>query len=489
MSQNRSISHFIRLTAHRATRSVEALRRHFHFYKSATANVVRRHAIERPLSWRRRHWVVVGVILGVFATVGVVVPRWADARLDSSATPRVTLNLDIPPLTPAAKAAAAASSAHATADWQTVSVKAGQTVDSIFRGHGVSGNQLQELLQDPDNALALRHIQPGDEFAFSREADGSLIGLRFDRDDKNQVDVRFDEGGMHQSVQTHTLEQRRHIAHGVLQGSLFDAAERAGMNDAMVMKLADVFKFDIDFIKDIRSGDTFTVVYDDVYRDGAYLHCGEIIAAEFVNHGHRFTAYRYTLADGSVSYYSEDGRPLQKSLLRTPVKFSRISSRFSLARQHPILGYTRAHKGVDYAAPSGTPIHAAGDGVIRFRGWEHGYGQFIMIRHSGEYSTAYGHMSAFAKGLHVGSHVRQGEVIGYVGMTGLATGPHLHYEVRVFGQQRNPLTMTMPKPQPLPSAQLVAFERHIQPLQTRIHTLDTNVALVRAATHRSDSDG
>ncbi|HET8941954.1 MAG TPA: peptidoglycan DD-metalloendopeptidase family protein [Rudaea sp.] len=441
------------------------------------------------MSWRRRHWVVVGVAFAVIAGIGVIVPRWADARLDPTAAPRVTLNLDIPPLPSAHDGAAASAPVPTIADWRTVSVKPGQTVDSIFRDAGVSGAQLHELMQDPNNAQALRYIRPGDEFAFSRDADGVLQALRFDRDDKNQVEVKFDDDGLHQNVRTHALEYRRHIAHGVLQGSLFDAAERAGMSDAMVMKLADVFKFDIDFIKDIRAGDTFTVIYDDVYRDGAYLHCGEIIAAEFVNHGHRFTAYRYTLADGSASYYSEDGRPLQKSLLRTPVKFSRISSRFSLARHHPILGYTRAHKGVDYAAPKGTPIHAAGDGVIRFRGWEHGYGRFVLIRHTGEYSTAYGHMSAFAKGLHIGSRVRQGDVIGYVGMTGLATGPHLHYEVRVFGKQRNPLTMTMPKPQPLPATQLVAFEQHIQPLQTRIHTLDSNVALVRAATHRSNSDG
>ena len=488
MSENRSITHFIRVAACRATQSVKTLSTHLHFYKSATVRVVRRHAVDGPLSWRRRHWVLAGAVLAVVATIGVVVPRWADARLDPAATPRVTLNLNIPPLAPAGTAATS-TKVPAIADWRTISVKSGQTVGEIFRDEGVSATQLHELMQDPDNAQALRYIRPGDEFAFSRGADGALQALRFDRDDKNQVEVKFNDNGLQQNVRAHVLEQRRHIAHGVLQGSLFDAAERAGMSDAMVMKLADVFKFDIDFIKDIRAGDTFTVVYDDVYRDGAYLHCGEVIAAEFVNHGHRFTAYRYTLADGSVSYYSEDGRPLQKSLLRTPVKFSRISSRFSLARNHPILGYTRAHKGVDYAAPKGTPIHAAGDGIIRYHGWEHGYGRFVLIRHSAEYSTAYGHMSAFAKGLHVGSHVHQGDIIGYVGMTGLATGPHLHYEVRVFGKQRNPLTVTMPKPQPLPATQLVAFQNHIQPLQSRIHTLDTNVALVRAGTHRSSSDG
>ena len=248
----------------------------------------------------------------------------------------------------------------------------------------------------------------------------------------------------------------------------------------MVLQMADVFKYDIDFIKSIRDGDSFTVIYDNVYRDGALLHHGDILAAEFFNHGTRYTAYRFTLPNGNVDYYSEDGRPLRKSLLRTPVKFTRISSRFSRARMHPILGYTRAHQGVDYAAPEGTPIHAAGDGVIKVRGWVHGFGRFILLKDTAKFSTAYAHMSRFAKGLHVGSHVHQGQVIGYVGMTGLATGPHLHYEVRIYGKQVNPLTVTMPKPQPLAPKLLAKFQAGTAPMLARLKAIDSNVRLAQA---------
>ena len=479
MPQTNRVAHFIRQAARRAQHGYRAQRRHFHFYKySATPRALLRRAVAVPLTWRRRHWFVVGTVLALTTLVGIFVPRWANATRDPGASALTILPLAVPPL-PAGYDATAAIPAGA--DWRTLTVRAGETVDAIFRAQGVAGADLQQLLSDPDTGAALRHIHPGDEFAFAHAADGSLHALRFDRDQKTRVTVDFDADGMHQQAASHALEQRTQVAHGVLAGSLFDAAERAGMSDAMVMKLADVFQYDIDFIKDIRAGDSFTVIYDSVYQDGAFLHSGDILAAEFDNRGHRYTAYRYTLPDGSVSFYSEDGRPLRKSLLRTPVKFTRISSRFSMARSHPILGYTRAHKGVDYAAPTGTPIHAAGDGVIAYRGWENGYGRFVLIRHNAEYSTAYGHMSGFAPKLHVGSHVRQGEVIGFVGMTGLATGPHLHYEVRVYGTQRNPLTVTMPKPEPLAPALRTAFMRQTQPLQARLNVVDGNLRLARTA--------
>lgn len=431
-----------------------------------------------PLTWRRQHWFVVGMVLTLTTLVGIFVPRWASATRDASTSALTILPLSVPALPAGYDADAAIAAA---VDWRTVTVRPGETVDAIFRAQGVSGADLQQLLGDSATGSALRHIHPGDEFAFAHASDGSLRALRFDRDEKTRVTVDFDADGMHQQTANHALEQRTQIAHGTLDGSLFEAAERAGLSDAMVMKLADVFQYDIDFIKDIRAGDSFTVIYDSVYQDGAFLHSGDVLAAEFNNRGHRYTAYRYTLPNGNVDYYSEDGRPLRKSLLRTPVKFTRISSRFSTAREHPILGYTRAHKGVDYAAPTGTPIHAAGDGVIAYRGWEHGYGRFILLRHNAQYSTAYGHMSEFASKLHVGSQVRQGEVIGYVGMTGLATGPHLHYEVRVYGAQRNPLTVTMPKPEPLAPALRVAFMQKTQSLQARLKIVDSNIRLASIA--------
>jgi murein DD-endopeptidase MepM/ murein hydrolase activator NlpD len=252
------------------------------------------------------------------------------------------------------------------------------------------------------------------------------------------------------------------------------------MDAAMVGKLADLFKYDIDFVQDLRIGDSFTVIYDDVYRDGTRYGEGNIVAAEFVNQGKRYTAYRFKKADGDYGWFSEDGRPIQKSFLRIPVDFTRISSTFSAARLHPILGLMRAHKGVDYAAPTGTPIHAAGDGVIKFRGWMNGYGNFVIIQHNSTISTAYGHMSRFATEK-VGQHVQQGQVIGFVGMTGLATGPHLHYEFRVDGVQRNPQTVTLPPPEPLPGVQLARFKATVvQPQLARLTELDSQIRLARA---------
>ena len=253
--------------------------------------------------------------------------------------------------------------------------------------------------------------------------------------------------------------------------SLFYAGERAGLSDAMVLKLADAFGYDIDFAQDLREGDSFSVVYDDLYRDGELLRGGDIIAATFINDGKRYTAVRYVNARGESMFYSENGRPLRKSFLRTPVEFTRISSLFSTGRMHPILGKMRAHKGVDYAAPSGTPIRAAGDGKIVFRGWQSGYGNFVMIQHNAHITTAYGHMSRFANAK-VGQHVSQGQVIGYVGMTGLATGPHLHYEFRVDGGHRNPLTVTLPPPEPLPAGELAQFKAATAPMLAKLRLVD-----------------
>jgi murein DD-endopeptidase MepM/ murein hydrolase activator NlpD len=314
----------------------------------------------------------------------------------------------------------------------------------------------------------LARIRPGQRFEFLRGANAELLAMRYERNDAQRVTLQFHGDRAAETLQPLVLERRTRIAHGMITDSLFDAGSHAGMSNAMVLELARVFGYDIDFAQDLRVGDSFAVVYDSVYRDGEYLRPGTIIAAEFVNRGRRYTAFRYTQPDGNVAYYSEDGRPMRKSFLRTPVDFTRISSRFSVARLHPVLGRMRAHKGVDYAAPQGTPIYAAGDGVVQFKGWENGYGNFVLIRHNKDISTAYGHMSRFVSTLRKGERVRQGQVIGYVGMTGLATGPHLHYEFRVDGKQRDPLTVTLPKPSPLPAAQLVAFHRVIAPMLAQI---------------------
>jgi len=247
----------------------------------------------------------------------------------------------------------------------------------------------------------------------------------------------------------------------------------------MVLKLANAFGYDIDFAQDLRQGDSFTAIYDDVYCEGSRLRDGDIIAATFVNHGKRFSAFRFTDSAGNTMFYSGDGRPLRKAFLRTPVDFTRISSMFTAGRMHPILGTMRAHRGVDYAAPTGTPVRAAGEGRVTFRGWQNGYGNVVILQHGGHYSTLYGHMSKFA-GLGVGQRVSQGQTIGYVGMTGLATGPHLHYEFRIDGTHRDPLTVTLPKPEPLPAVELARFEKQSQPLLAKLKALEaTQLALAK----------
>lgn len=231
---------------------------------------------------------------------------------------------------------------------------------------------------------------------------------------------------------------------GIVEQSLFDDGQAAGLSDHLIMELADIFGWDIDFVVDLRRGDRFTVLYEEKYWRGQKVADGDILAAEFVNQGRTFRAIGHRAENGRMEYFSPDGLALRRAFLRTPVKFSRVSSTFSDARYHPILKRWRAHNGVDYDAPLGTPVRATASGRIAAIGWNGGYGNIIEIRHAGPYSTVYAHLARYRPGLRAGQTVTQGEVIGYVGRTGLATAPHLHYEVQVNGVQRDPLTFELP---------------------------------------------
>ena len=403
----------------------------------------------------------------------VMVPAWA--TLQRQRTPLVPLESVALPM-PALVDRTASDLAAANA-WQSATVHPGQSLAAIFAEQGLDTNDLERVVATDAGQSKLSHLRPGQRFEFIRGAEGELRALRYDHGDDQRVLMRFEGQLARKVVEARRIERVTRVAHGVITDSLFTAGTRAGMSHALVLALAKVFGYDIDFVQDLREGDYFTVVYDNIYRDGEYLRSGDIIGAEFVNRGRRFTAFRYTLPDGSTEYFSEDGRPKRKSFLRTPIDFRRIASRFSSSRMHPILGRMRAHKGVDYAAPSGTPIFAAGDGKVTFCGWAHGYGKFVLIRHNRDISTAYGHMSRFAARLHRGARVRQGEIIGYVGMTGLATGPHLHYEFRIDGQQRDPMTVTLPRPAPLPVQLRLAFQRSILPALSQIEQIDARFRL------------
>ena len=451
----------------------KAQQQHPRFYERCAHWSFNRSGEVEPLRWRRERWVLAGTALLITVLSGFIMPAWASAmRPPAVAAAHSLLPLALP------KAVAIHTNVD---DWQVVRVQPGQTLSDIFTGRGLGMSDLQKVMDAAGTSkAALHNIRPGDEFDFLLSRDGSLKGFRFDQDEASRATVRFNGSQAKLTVQARDMDLREQVAHGVIRSSLYAAGDQAGMNPAMVGKLADLFKYDIDFVQDLREGDSFTVIYDDIYRDGVRYGEGNIIAAEFINRDKRYTAYRFKKADGSFGWFSEDGRPIEKSFLRIPVDFTRISSTFSVARMHPILGRMRAHKGVDYAAPTGTPIHAAGDGVIKYRGWENGYGNFVVIQHAGNISTAYGHMSRFASEK-VGQHVKQGQVIGFVGMTGLATGPHLHYEFRVNGVQRDPQSVTLPKPEILPAAQLARFKTEVvRPQMARLTELDSRIKLARA---------
>ncbi|MDD1619113.1 MAG: peptidoglycan DD-metalloendopeptidase family protein [Methylococcaceae bacterium] len=265
-------------------------------------------------------------------------------------------------------------------------------------------------------------------------------------------------------------EVSRHInsVHGTINSTLSLATQKAGLSNELILQLTNIFAWDIDFATNLHHGDQFTVVYEET-RIGNNSSDSQIVAAEFVNQGRILTAIRYKDSEGNVNYYSPDGKPMRKAFLSTPVDFVRISSGFDTHRRHPILNRIRAHKGVDYAARMGTPVKSAGDGEVTFRGRKGGYGQVMIVKHGEHYETLYAHLSDFKEGLESGDLVKQGEIIGYVGQTGLATGPHLHYEFRVDGVHRNPETLNLAQSYPLHAEVLADFKAQTQPLLAQLN--------------------
>jgi murein DD-endopeptidase MepM/ murein hydrolase activator NlpD len=327
-------------------------------------------------------------------------------------------------------------------------VSRNDTLDRIFRRLKLNLADLASLRSLPGVRLSLDSLQPGERLHVTHH-DGELVGLERRLNDSETLKVSREGDGLKAEVLQNALVRHTRTVRATIDSSLFESVEAAGGHEQTAVELADIFGWDIDFALDVRSGDEFAVTYQEIWRDGAYVKDGPIEAAEFINQGRAFRAVRYTDADGNSRYYTPDGRSLRRAFLRTPVEFTRVSSHFASARLHPILNTVRAHKGVDYAAPIGTAVHAAGDGRIRFAGWMNGYGNMVEIEHSSSVVTVYGHLSAFAHGTRVGRPVTQGTVIAYVGMTGLATGPHLHYEYRVNGVFKNPQTVALPAAEPI----------------------------------------
>lgn len=346
------------------------------------------------------------------------------------------------------------------AEWTTLTVRNGDNLAAVFNRAGLSARDVHEVVNADERTSELTRIYPGDELHLLIDANGSLQGLRYEMSETKVLHLtRSADAGYQSQIETITLERRVVEAEGRISSSLFNAAIDAGLDHSLTMELAAIFAWDIDFALDIRRNDRFVVIYEELYRDGEKVRNGNILAAEFINRGDRFRALRFETAEGESNYYTPDGRSMRKAFLRTPTDFTRVSSDFNPNRVHPVYGTKRPHRGTDYAAPPGTPIKAAGDGKIIERGRKGGYGNTVVLQHGTRYTTLYAHMRSFANGHSVGDRVKQGEIIGYVGSTGVSTGPHLHYEFRVDGVHRNPRTVDLPDAEPIAERYRADFER------------------------------
>jgi len=338
-------------------------------------------------------------------------------------------------------------------------VRRNDTLDRIFRQLKLNLTDLALIRDVPGVGAKLDQLRVGDTIKVTHE-DGAIHELSRRISDTQILSVTRSDAGFAAQVIATPLEIRTIRAHGIIDSSLFVAARAAGVSAELIMRLAnDIFGWKIDFALEIQPGDRFDIVYEQKYRDGEYIGDGRILAADFTNEGTSYRAVYYQSSDGAVAdYFAPDGRSMRRQFLRAPLDFTRISSTFSLARKHPILNTIRAHKGVDYAAPTGTVIKAAGEGRVGFIGVKGGYGNVVIIEHGAGISTLYGHMSRFPRGLRAGQRVKQADTIGYVGSTGAATGPHLHYEYRVNGVHKNPRTVALPDAAPIPQQYMADFQ-------------------------------
>ena len=357
--------------------------------------------------------------------------------------------------------------------WREDRVRRGDTIGSVLARMGVDDPEALQFLRSDPSARPLYQLRPGKPLTVETDDEGRLIRLRLVTGEGQRLSIARNGDRIVAETQRAPVEIRWKMAVGEIRSSLFAAADAAGLPDPVTVQMADVFAGDIDFYHDLRRGDRFSVVYEVRYVDGEPVGVGSIVAAEFDNRGRALSAFLWRSEDGEQNYYTDSGAPLHKAFLRSPMEFSRVTSGFSDARFHPILQTWRAHKGVDFAAPTGTPVRATGNAKVAFAGRQDGYGKVIELQHNGGFSTLYAHLSQFAPQVHAGARIAQGEVIGYVGQTGWATGPHLHYEFRAGGEQRNPLTVALPGGEPLSPALRLQFAERTAPAAAQLALVRT----------------
>ena len=358
--------------------------------------------------------------------------------------------------------------------WRTERVQRGDTVAELLRRLNVDDINASNYLRNNKAAESLHRLSAGKDIQAETRADGSLLSLRYTSNNGSQIIIEKKDDSFSTRILSAQIEKRTVMRTGEISSTLFAATDAAGLSDAAANQLADIFSGDIDFHRDLRKGDRFSVIYEVNYSNGEAVSTGNILAAEFINQGHQYRALYYEMTKNHGSYFSPDGKNMRKAFLRSPLEFSRVSSGFTLARFHPILNKWRAHKGVDYAAATGTKVKVTADGTIDFVGQQTGYGNVVMVNHQGHYSTVYGHLSRFASGLRRGQRVTQGDIIAYTGQSGMATGPHLHYEFKIDGQQRDPLRVALPDARSINAVQKEQFQAATSNIIERLSMLSSN---------------
>ena len=362
--------------------------------------------------------------------------------------------------------------------WTEHKIARGESLARIFDNQGLDASLLHRIVNSGKQAKSLAKIRPGQKLRFQFDENGELTGLELQRNRVECLRISIADDEIKTETISKEIDTQVASAAGVIESSLFMDGQKAGLSDGLIMELATIFGWDVDFALEIRAGDQFRVLYEEQYLDGEKLRDGPILAAEFTNRGTAYTAVRYEDRNGEVGYFDADGHSKRRAFIRSPIKFARISSRYNPKRWHPVLKKWRSHKGVDYAAPRGTAVRATGDGRVIHRGTKGGYGRTVIVEHAGKYTTLYAHLSKYSKRAKSGSRVKQGQVIGYVGKSGLASGPHLHYEFRVRGKHRDPLRVKLPKSLSLPKSEIANFRKTTTPLLTQLAAIpaDTMVA-------------
>ena len=350
-------------------------------------------------------------------------------------------------------------------------IKKGDFFGSVMGGLGVDPNQVQRILKASAGVFDATKIRLGSQYEVLREKDslGTPAFFVYQIDNLSYAVVSLKDSLYARIYEKEVVPIRKKAA-VTINTSLWNDVQKAGIPALMALKLSDVYDCTIDFFG-LQAGDSFEVMYDELSHNGEYMGLGKIYYAEFMHAGKQYNAIRFDAGENSSQYWNEKGESMKKAFLKAPLNFTRISSRFTYARKHPVLRIVRPHTGVDYAAPSGTPVVALGDGVVTFRGWSGGGGNTIKIKHPGNYVTSYMHLKGYAKGISVGSRVSRGQLIGYVGSTGVSTGPHLDFRVYKNGKAIDPLKMESPSVEPVSKEDMPAFQAQMQQYRYQLDSL------------------